>query len=104
MRWKVEGGSEGERGGKSGHGTSTHQQFFVAVETDDGGQFLSRADGYVAVHTPSDKLGSRQQRFQSRTRQPQPKCEYVSLQVIVSRKFEITNLNRALSLCPLTLL
>ena len=70
MRWKVEGGSEGERGGKSGHGTSTHYQFFVAMETDDGGQFLSGADGNVVVHTPIDKYGSRRQRFQSRTRQP----------------------------------
>ena len=31
MRWKVEGGSKGERGGKSGHGTSTHHQFIIAV-------------------------------------------------------------------------
>ena len=39
--WKVEGWSEGERGGKSRHGTSTHHQFFVAMETDDDDQFLS---------------------------------------------------------------
>ena len=48
---EVEGGSEGERGGKSRHGTSTHHQFFVAVETDDGGQFLSGADGCRCTHT-----------------------------------------------------
>ena len=61
VRWKVEGGNEGERGGKSRHGTSTHHQFFVVVETDDGGQFLSRADGLpgnVAVHVQPVALQS----------------------------------------------
>ena len=37
----------GVRGGKSRPGiyTSTHLKLFTAMETDDGGQFLSGADG-----------------------------------------------------------
>ena len=47
--------SEGERGGMSRHGINTHHQFFTAVETDNGGQFLSLAI-YVAVHVQPDAL------------------------------------------------
>ena len=71
VRWKVEDGSEGKMGGKSRHGTSTHHQFFVAMESDDGGQFLSGADGLpgnVTVHVQPDAL--------------QPDSQPVSLQTI----------------------
>ena len=60
-----------KRGGKSGHGTSTHHQFFTAVETDNGGQFLSGADGLpgnVAVRIQPDAL--------------QPDSQPVSLQTL----------------------